>query len=91
MPVFVNDAYVMLPQGRALGRQTHIARANQTLNSLHDVFCLQKEDMYRTIDLAGKQSIQIEEATELENEAGAVVWDAALCLIHYLARGASYY
>jgi 2-polyprenyl-3-methyl-5-hydroxy-6-metoxy-1,4-benzoquinol methylase len=42
--------------------------------------------MIRCIEL-GSGSIHIREATELENEAGAVVWDAALVLIGHLIFG----
>ena len=41
--------------------------------------------MTRVLELPGCPSLTIEEALELENEAGAVVWDAALVLVHYLA------
>ena len=41
--------------------------------------------MVRQIHL-GDQTIVIQEGEELENEAGAVVWDAALVLIHFLVH-----
>lgn len=40
--------------------------------------------MVRAISLGDHLCLHIEEATELDNEAGAVVWDAALVLINYL-------
>ena len=41
--------------------------------------------MVRTLDVRG-QALHIEEGTELENEAGAVLWDAGLVLIGYLCH-----
>ena len=40
----------------------------------------------REVDVNG-QALTVYEHTELENEAGAVVWDAALVLLHYFATG----
>lgn len=40
----------------------------------------------REIELQGGATLHVSEAHELDNEAGAVVWDAALCLAHYLQR-----
>ena len=40
----------------------------------------------RIIDV-NSHKLTIEEHTELENEAGAVVWDAALVLLNYFCTG----
>ena len=40
----------------------------------------------RIIDV-NSHTLTIEEHTELENEAGAVVWDAALVLLNYFCTG----
>lgn len=40
----------------------------------------------REIELQGGATLHVSEAHELPDEAGAVVWDAALCLAHYLQR-----
>lgn len=39
----------------------------------------------REIELQGR-ILHVAEAHHLADEAGAVVWDAALCLAHYLQR-----
>jgi hypothetical protein len=38
----------------------------------------------RFLELTPQTSIEIEEGTDLENEAGACVWDAAISLIYFL-------
>lgn len=40
----------------------------------------------RELDINGRQLV-IDEHTEMENEAGAVVWDAALVLLQYFCTG----
>ena len=40
----------------------------------------------RQLDVNG-QTLTVYEHTELENEAGAVVWDAALVLLNYFCTG----
>ena len=40
----------------------------------------------RELDING-QALTVFEHTELENEAGAVVWDAALVLLNYFTTG----
>lgn len=40
----------------------------------------------RLVDVKGRDLV-IYEHTELENEAGAVVWDAALVLLNYFCKG----
>ena len=42
----------------------------------------------RLVDINGRNLV-IYEHTEMENEAGAVVWDAALVLLNYLCQGTS--
>ena len=42
----------------------------------------------RLVDVNGR-NLQIYEHTEMENEAGAVVWDAALVLLNYICKGTS--
>lgn len=41
--------------------------------------------MVRRLDLGGNTTIVVEEGTYLENEAGAVLWDAGLVLIGHLS------
>ena len=40
----------------------------------------------RRVDVNGRELI-IYEHTEMENEAGAVVWDAALVLLNFFCKG----
>lgn len=40
----------------------------------------------RVLEVNGRDLV-IYEHTEMENEAGAVVWDAALVLLNYLCQG----
>lgn len=40
----------------------------------------------RLVDVNG-QDLVVYEHTEMENEAGAVVWDAALVLLNYFCKG----
>ena len=42
----------------------------------------------RLVDVNG-QNLVIYEHTEMEDEAGAVVWDAALVLLNYFCQGTS--
>lgn len=42
--------------------------------------------LMREIELQGGRTLHVSEAHHLPDEAGAVVWDAALCLTHYLRR-----
>lgn len=46
----------------------------------------QFERACREIDISGN-ALKVFEHTELSNEAGAVVWDAALVLLNYFCRG----
>ena len=43
----------------------------------------------RLVDVNGRNLV-IYEHTEMENEAGAVVWDAALVLLNYFCQGISW-
>ena len=40
----------------------------------------------RLVDVNGRELV-IYEHTEMENEAGAVVWDAALVLLNFFCKG----
>ena len=40
----------------------------------------------REVEIGEGRSIKVEEQWELENDAGAVVWDAALVLSHFLVH-----
>ena len=44
------------------------------------------ERVCREVDL-DSGTLKLFEHTELDNEAGAVVWDAALVLLHYFCAG----
>lgn len=46
----------------------------------------QLQRVSRQLDVNG-QALTVYEHTELENEAGAVVWDAALVLLNYFCTG----
>ena len=40
----------------------------------------------REVELDDDRVVRVEEQWELENDAGAVVWDAALVLSHFLVH-----
>lgn len=44
--------------------------------------------MSRKLEIGGR-TLTISEATQLENDAGAVVWDSALVLAHYFEHQAT--
>lgn len=51
---------------------------------IHCYYC----DMARTVEVpqGEVEEVAVEEATDMQDESGAVVWDAALVLAHYIIR-----
>lgn len=62
------------------------AAAQRLPNLEHKVMRQQIQRVSRTIEV-NDHTLTVDEHTELENEAGAVVWDAALVLLNYFCTG----
>lgn len=45
-------------------------------------------DVYREVEVSPDRVVKVSEYQQLENEVGAVVWDAGLVLANYLIKQA---